>query len=350
MSGQREINLQITTLGIIKIIIVLLVLAFLFLIKDLLIILFVSFVLAAALNPIVNKWEENKRMPRSLSLILIYLVLFIILAVIVSSFLPTIIAELKGLIQNLSPYFQQVSNLPAEQATAADNNLQKVIDSLNTFLTGNNGLFSNIISLFGGLGSFLFILIITFYLVVDKKSMKDFFYNFTPLEYQGYLIPFLKRAQEKIGQWFKGQIILSFIIGALCYIGLLLIIGVKFSLVLALLAAVTEIIPYLGPFLGAIPAILIALFQSPMKALLVAVLYLLIQQLENAIITPRIMGKAVGLNPIIIICSLWIGGKLGGILGMIVAVPVVGALSILLKDFWDLKKKKLNIKDLGTET
>ncbi len=338
MPDPKNINLQINTLGVIKIIAILLGLFFLYLIKDLIIILFVSLIFAVALNPIVNKWEE-KGIKRVLSLVLIYLILFAILGIIISTFVPTIINQFKDLIQNISPYFKNLPNLSADQGQTAGSNLQKALDSFSALFKAESGLFSGVISLFGGFGSFLFILVITFYLVLDKESIKKFFYSFIPVKYQNYLMPFLQKFQEKIGLWFKGQMILCLIIGALCYIGLL-IIGIKFALVLALLAGITEIIPYLGPFLGAIPAVLIALlYFSPMKALLVVILYILVQQLENTIITPRIMGKAIDLNPIIIICSLWVGGKIGGILGMLIAVPVAGILSILFKDYLEYRKK-----------
>ncbi|TSC95926.1 MAG: hypothetical protein Athens101410_250 [Parcubacteria group bacterium Athens1014_10] len=337
MPIQKEINFQITTIGVIKVVAVLLALFFLFLIKDLIIILFVSFVFAAALSPIVNKWEE-KGVSRALSLVLIYLVLFLILALIISSFLPEIINQFKEIIQNFSPYFQQASEPLPNQGMELKGDLQGFLDSLNNIFIGKNaGVFSNIINLFGGFGTFIFILIITFYLVLDKKSIRNLFYSLTPLKYQNYFIPYLKKAQEKIGLWFKGQLTLSFIIGLVSYLGLL-VIGVRYALVLGLFAGLTEIIPYLGPWIGAVPAVLIAFFQAPIKALVVAVFYLLVQQLENVIIVPRVMSKAVGLNPIIIICSLWVGGRISGILGMLIAVPVAGILSVIVKDYIEFKK------------
>ncbi len=341
----QELKLKVSSYDVFKIVAVvlgsLLGLFFLYVIKDLIIILFVSFILAAALNPIVNYLQEKRKFPRALSVFLIYFIVLVVLTLILVSIVPIILNEFKQLVQSFPSYFQKFSDF-AQPEVGLQNNLQNLFNSLNTiFGKTENGIFSTIINLFGGLGYFLFILIITFYLIIDKDGIKNLIHTFIPLKYQNYILPFLAKAQEKIGFWFKGQIILCLIIGLLSYIGLR-IIGVKFALVLALIACLTEIIPYVGPWIGGVFAVLIALFQSPFKALMVAILYILIQQSENALIAPKIMSKAVGLNPVVVIGSLWIGGELGGILGMIIAVPVAGAVSILIKDFWELKKEKIN--------
>jgi predicted PurR-regulated permease PerM len=115
-------------------------------------------------------------------------------------------------------------------------------------------------------------------------------------------------------------------------------LGVKFALTLALVAALTEAIPYIGPWLGAIPAVIIAFLQSPTLALLVIILYVVIQQVENVLLTPNIMHRAVGLDPLVIIVILLIGGKLAGPLGMILAVPLATICSILVREYQKYKK------------
>lgn len=343
----QELKLKVSSYDVFKIVAVvlgtLLGLFFLYFIKDLIIILFVSFVFAAALNPTVNYLEKKRKFPRAFSVLSIYLIFLAIFALIMVSFIPLFIDEFGQLIQNFSLYSQKIPGFQPE--TGLRENFGKIFDYLNAIF-GKTGkeMFLAIFNLFGGLGYFIFILIITFYLVIAKNEIKRLIYNFTPIKYQEYILPFISRAQEKIGFWFKGQLILCFIIGLISYIGLL-IIGTRFALVLALFAGLTEIIPYIGPWIGGVLAVIITLFQSPFKALMVGVLYLLIQQLENAFIVPRVMHKVVGLNPIIIICSLWIGGKIGGILGMLVAVPAAGAISILIKDFLELKKHNFKLKE-----
>ncbi|MBL7155340.1 MAG: AI-2E family transporter, partial [Candidatus Portnoybacteria bacterium] len=178
---------------------------------------------------------------------------------------------------------------------------------------------------------------ISFYLAVQEKGAKRFLVSLTPNEHQSYLADLIERIESKIGGWLRGQLLLMFIIGCLTYIGLYFL-GVKYALTLALVAALLEIIPYIGPILAAIPAVILAFFQSPFLALLVILLYIVIQQLENYIIVPQVMKRAVGLNPVVIIIVMLIGAKLAGLLGIILAVPVTAAAAEFLKD---LQKREI---------
>ena len=144
--------------------------------------------------------------------------------------------------------------------------------------------------------------------------------------------------QEKIGLWLRGQLVLCLIIFLMSWLGLSLL-GVKYSLVLAVFAGVTEFIPYLGPFLGAIPAVFVGFTQAPYLCLLVIILYIVIQQTENLFLVPMVMKKAVGLNPVIVIISMLIGGTMAGILGILVALPVATAISVVFSDFVDFKNE-----------
>ena len=180
-------------------------------------------------------------------------------------------------------------------------------------------------------------MVLTFYLTVEEHALKRMLRSLVPVRYQPYITHLVNRIQEKIGMWLRGQLILSLIIFLLSWFGLT-ILGVKYALVLAIFSGLTELVPYLGPFIGAIPAVFIALTQSPALALGVIVVYLIIQQLENNVIVPKVMQRAVGLNPIITIIAMMIGFKLAGILGIIIAVPVATALSIVLNDFIEIEK------------
>jgi predicted PurR-regulated permease PerM len=148
----------------------------------------------------------------------------------------------------------------------------------------------------------------------------------------------VNRMQGKIGLWIRGQLILSLIIFSLTFLGLS-ILGVNYALVLALIAGLTEFVPYLGPTIAAIPAIFLAFTQSPMLALFVLALYYIIQMVENHIIVPKLMQKVVGLNPVISIMVLLVGFKLAGILGAILAIPVVTIASVFLKDLFEKKDR-----------
>jgi predicted PurR-regulated permease PerM len=181
--------------------------------------------------------------------------------------------------------------------------------------------------------------VLTFYLVVEQNAVKKIIKSFTPEERQELILQIYRRIQQRLGWWLRGQVILAFIIGFLAYIGLL-ILRVDYPAILALVAGVTEIIPYLGPIVGAIPAVFIAFFQSPVKALLVIILYYIIQWTENNVIVPKVMQKATGLNPIVVIVAIMIGAKVAGIFGVLLAVPVATALNIVVEEYLAWQKEQ----------
>jgi predicted PurR-regulated permease PerM len=147
------------------------------------------------------------------------------------------------------------------------------------------------------------------------------------------------RVQRKMGLWLRGQLILCLIIFALTYLGLS-ILGVKYALILALIAGLTEFIPYLGPFLGGVPAVFLAFTQSPTLAIFVAILYIIVQQIENNFLTPKIMEKAVGLNPIVSIAAIMVGFSIGGVIGALLSIPVATAAVVVIQDLLHKKQAK----------
>ena len=158
-------------------------------------------------------------------------------------------------------------------------------------------------------------------MVVEENAVKKLVLSIAPKRYQNYIMGLINRMQRKIGLWLRGQMVLSLSIFILTYIFLFLIGFIpglpkmEYILVLALIAGLTEFVPYLGPMLGAIPAVFLAFTQSPILAIAVAVLYYCIQLIENNVLVPKIMQKAVGLNPIVSISVLMIGFQLAGIIG-----------------------------------
>ncbi|HPW44524.1 MAG TPA: AI-2E family transporter, partial [bacterium] len=192
---------------------------------------------------------------------------------------------------------------------------------------------------FNGLFSVFLIMVLTFYMVVEENAIKKIVWSLTPARHQAYAIDLVGRMQLQIGYWLRGQLILCLAIFLLTYLGLS-ILGVKYALLLALVAGLTEAIPYLGPILGGVPAVLLAMTQSPRLALVVIVMYLIIQQLENNILVPQIMKRAANVNPITSIIVLLVGYKIGGVAGAVIAIPVATAVSVGLKDLFNYKEKK----------
>ncbi len=340
--NNKPININISTSTILKIILIFILFYFFYLVSDILVALFIALIFASAVDPWVD-WLEKKKIPRGVSILLIYLILFTVIASVIYLIIPPIVQETAELGNNLPRYLEKtVSTFSAlKQYTVQhgiSDNIREALGSVSSNLqTAASGVFSTVTGVFGGIFSFFLILVLTFYMVVEENAMRKLIWSIVPARHQPYIMQLISRMQRKIGMWLRGQLILSLIIFILTYIGLS-ILQVKYALVLALVAGLTEFIPYLGPLLAAIPAVFLAFAQSPMLAIFVGVLYYVIQLTENHILVPKIMQKAVGLNPIVSIAVLLIGFQLAGIIGAILAIPVATAVSVFVKDVFDSKE------------
>ncbi|MCH7758824.1 AI-2E family transporter [Patescibacteria group bacterium] len=330
MSDKVQTTLiKIDIWSIAKIVLIVLGLWFLYVIRDVILILFVAGLLAAIITPAVNYFEQ-KKMPRWLGALIVYLVILLVLIAIGFAIIPTVVAQSRLLVAQLPEFFRSILEKFSIQSRGEFTNL------LNNWL-GKSAFNSRTIFSFLGTAatqtiSVFMVFVIAFYLSVKKKSIRQFINSLVPGKYQQFLEDFFVSTQKKIGDWARGLGLLIIFVGLLSYVGLS-ILGVKYALTLAVIAGLTEVIPYIGPLIGVIPAVIIAFIQSPALALLVLILYLVIQQIENVLVSPYVMHKAVGLDPLVIIIVLLIGGKIAGPVGMILAVPVTTIISILAKDY-----------------
>jgi predicted PurR-regulated permease PerM len=280
-------------------------------IRDILFLVFVAFIIMSTLRPIVD-WMGTKKIPRFIAALLVYVVVFGLIGFSIGGIIPALVSQttsfaqaFPGVISRALPYWNIDLNSFSQQLAPIGENLVKV----------TIGIFSNIISV-------LMVLVISFYLLLERKHADSIVAGFVGDEKATSFIAVVQRIEGKLGSWMMGQLFLMFFIGLLSYIGLLLL-GVKFALPLAIIAGLLEIVPNIGPIISAIPAMLIALSISPVMALTVGVLYIAIHQLENNVIVPLVMKKSVGLSPIITIFSLLVGGRLAGIAGAVLAIPVL---------------------------
>ncbi|TSC57103.1 MAG: hypothetical protein Greene041679_439 [Parcubacteria group bacterium Greene0416_79] len=199
------------------------------------------------------------------------------------------------------------------------------------------GFWDNVSVLFGGIVSFILIVVLSFYLAVQEDGVEKFLRVVTPQSHEAYIVSLWRRSQKKIGYWMQGQILLAVLVGMLVYLGLT-VLGLKNALFLAVLAAMLETIPLFGPILSAIPAVFLGYTTSGLTlALLLVGLYLIIQQFENHLIYPLVVKKIVGVPPMLVILALIIGAKLAGFLGIILSVPVAATLMEYLEDLQQRK-------------
>jgi len=305
---------------------------FLYQIRDILLLLFISLILVGALNPIVNRLEKC-HFPRWLAIILIYFILFGIFIISVVGLIPTLIDQTSHLAQIVIGWLNEASYLGF-----SSNNLKNQIQELSGLPTQ---IFKLALSVFSNILSLFAILLVTFYLILEHKNLDRYlFFLFGP-EGKKKSKKLINRLERKLGGWVRAELFLMTIIGVLSYLGFRLL-NLRFALSLALLAGVLEIVPNIGPVLAAAPAVLIGFLRSPLTALLVAAWTFLIQQLENNLIVPRVMQKSAGVNPLITILTLAIGFKLAGVMGAILAIPIFLMIETLTRDFVSSLKKPRN--------
>jgi len=336
MNRRKVMTVDVTIGTVLRLLAIVLAVLALWSIRNVVGIVLFSFVLASVMLPGVN-WLQQRRVPRVLAIALLYLVIVGILTLVVILFGQLVSDQVRQLANNIPTYYNKAVDVlfgsnAGDQGFAQA--LQSLLQSFNKFLVNvSTQVATGTISLFGGLFSFIGILVLTFYLLLEQDAFKKAVNAFAPSNYLPYLHQLIDRVQVRLSGWARGQMLLSLIIGVASYIGLL-ILGVDFALSLAIIAGITELVPVAGPILGAVPAILVAFGQSPYLALAVAILYLLIQQLENNIIVPKVMAKTTGLNPIIVILVVLVGAKLAGFAGVILSIPVTLIIDSFLEDFF----------------
>lgn len=331
-------KLEISINSVLKIVLIGLALFFLWVIRDVLLVVFVSLVLAAAIDPAITSLER-RGIPRTFGITIIYIALLAVISLMFVLLVPLVTSQLTQLTDAFPQLYSKAFSLfERVKDQAILSSLQQGLDSLNAAASQiTKGLFTGLISVFGGIFSVIGVFVLTFYLTMEEKGMKRIAVDLAPAKYHPYLTQLFHRIEERLGNWLRGQLILGLIIAIMTYIGLTLL-GVKYALVLALLAGLTELVPLIGPFIGAIPAVIVALAQEPILALWVVLLYIGIQQLENHLIVPRVMSRTTGLNPIVIIVALLVAAKVAGTVGFILAIPTVIIINAFLEDFLEEKK------------
>lgn len=315
--------------------------------RDLVLLVVTAIVLASAVRPGVLFFVRYK-FPRVLAVFTMYLVIFGSIFGSVYLFLPPLLGEVGGLVNTLPHYIENVS-LPAPfdtssatslfssasqtTATKGENALVQSLFSLQKVFTNSSaGALRLMATIFGGLFSLSFVIVLSFYFAVQEKGFEGFLRTITPLPQEEYIIDLWRRAQKKIGLWMQGQVMLSLLVGVLIYLGLL-IIGVPYALLIGLFTAMMEIIPIFGSFIAAVPAIAIAFTAGGTTlALIVAGLYLIVNQFEAHLIYPLVVKKIVGVPPLLVIVAMVAGSELAGFLGVILAIPLAAILQEFVSD------------------
>ncbi|EFA89881.1 AI-2E family transporter [Peptoniphilus lacrimalis] len=341
--------------------------------------LIIGIIFAYVIDPIVN-FLERKGIKRPFGVIIVYITTLIVFAILLVTVIPKTITEITNLLASLPPMIDSMSrgltkffyklaedyniNLPpsflnmlsgttdgvSKSAKLVTNSQDPLTNMFNSFSNAITNILDNVqksaldslrsvvVKLYGLVTSTLkivLVLIFSFYFSIGKEKYLKSFKKSIPNKYRDDVNYLAVRINTSLQQFIRGRLLLALFVGFLTMI-YLLILRVDFAIVIGMITCIADIIPYIGPFLGFVPAVLFAFMDAPLKALWVSILFILIQWAENNILAPKLIGDSTGLNPLAVLISIIIGGGVFGIWGMVVSVPLVSIILILL-DFFKLK-------------
>ena len=339
---QKNGVIEITTGTVLRAFFLAILFYALYRVLDIVALVLFSIVIASSVEPGVAFFEK-RRVPRVLSVIFIYFLGISALATLFYMVVPNFISELSRFAVTIPQYIRSggLADLFGFLPLYGDSFstvLQDVLLGLQGKLSEfSSGFLAATAKVFGGVFSFFLIIVLSFYLAVQKDGLDSFVRVVTPRKYESYILNLWRKSHKKIGLWLQGQLLLGLLVGVLVFLGLT-ILGVEYAFTFALLAAAFEIIPIFGPIMAAIPPVLVAFSQNPSLGVAVIILFVIIQQFENHLIYPLVVRKIIGIPPIISILAIIVGGKLGGFLGVLLAVPVATVLMEFLNDLTERRK------------
>jgi predicted PurR-regulated permease PerM len=315
------------------------VLAALWAAREAVMLIYVSALIAMGFSPLVSGIERRnragtRRVPRVLAILLIYVVIIAILVVVGFIVFPPLVEQATGLWAALPRYFGTFTSfLRRHHLTSHTISFQEAVQSAPAGAGGSavTTVAAALWGLVGGLFGAISILILSFYLLVEAESLFNYVCRLIPASRRGAVTDVSRAAVAKVSAWLRAQFVLAGVMGTFAAVGLGLM-GEPFFYVVALIAAVGETIPVLGPIIGGVTAVAVAIGVSTKLALTVGVYFLILHQLEANILVPKIMERRVGVSPVTVMIALLIGGSLWGIVGAVLAIPTAAILSVIVDE------------------
>ena len=279
-------------------------------------------VMESVINYFMRLTVFNKPLKRGVAVLVSYGLLLLVMIVIGTVGLPPVIAQFQKMIDGISQIAQEL-NLGDDFSLQLKDFLPEAANVSSELLSVTISVFSNATTIFS-------IFVIAIYMSLDWKNLKKRFFTLFPERLEDEVEDTFLEVERNVGQWLKGQLLLMLIVGVASFIGLLLL-DIRYPLALAMVAGLLEIVPMIGPVISATVAAIIGFSDTPIKGVGVIALFIIIQQLENNFLVPKIMQKVSGFSPLIILLALLIGSEFFGVVGAIVAVPTTMIISIILK-------------------
>jgi predicted PurR-regulated permease PerM len=338
-------NIRISSGTIVRALLIGLAAYILFLLRDLILLILASIVIASFVESGVRAFSRIK-VKRLLAVPIIYSIVIAILFAIFYAFIPIIFRELSGVITLISKYLPSSSSFDTQSIQGASDLVTNISknSSISDLLLNAKGIASSISagatsiigSTFGGVVNTILVLVMSFYLSIQERGIQTFLRIITPAKHERYVIDLWVRTQRKIGLWFQGQMLLGVVMAAITFVGLTLL-GVQYAFLIAIITGIAELIPF-GVVFAAIPAVLFAVIDGGvLLGFKVLIFYIIVQQVENYVLNPMIVKRVVGIPPLIVMLSFLIGISLAGFWGALLAIPVA---VFVLEYLGDVEKSK----------
>ena len=345
----KEIRVSVTSGTVFTTLLIIAGVYLFWLLRDLALLVLTAIIIASAIEPGIAFFIRYK-VPRFISALLLYALVFGAVFAILFFFFPPIIADAANFLSAMPKYLDTINiTTPLTDITSSvsevssqsqtQSYVQTLVSLQSLFTSSSGSVLQLLITFFGGIFSLVLVIVLSFYFALQDTGVDDFIRLVMPVKYEEYYVDLWKRSQKKIGLWMQGQILLSVIVGILVYLGLL-IIGVPYALLLAVFTAMVEIIPIFGSILSGVVAVIVGYADGGVAiAAIVAGLYIVVNQFESNLIYPLIVKKIVGIPPLLVIVALIAGYTLAGFLGAILSVPVSAVLLEFITDF-DKRKRR----------
>lgn len=305
---------------------------------------FIGYVLAWLLNPVVNKLED-RGLKRTLSVFLVYLIVLVVVVLLVWAMVPPLITQISETSKNLSTFITENSNFLSDFVNRIDphNSLglkdieNEIYDSLLTYITTigtnlPNTVISVVSAFVSGMGTLLIAFVIGFYMLFNFNGVTMHIKNLIPTRQKKTALTLMDKSSSILHEYIKGTLLVSALIFFTSLIGFS-IIGLKSPLLFALICGITNLIPYVGPYIGAVPAVLVGFAQDPVVGILVLIWVIISQTLEGNFLTPMVMSRKLDIHPVTVIIMLLIFGHFFGIIGMILATPIAAIGKVFFEFF-----------------
>ncbi|MCH7495552.1 MAG: AI-2E family transporter [Candidatus Marinimicrobia bacterium] len=303
-------------------------------VEDILILFLISLLLYSLLVPLVNNLE-SKGIPRAFSIIIVFLIGFVVVGIALNFIIPPITKEAKSLQETITQQgpekvFQNISNFIKSRFPMLDTRMitEKMGGYLSSTLSKGVGVVLGFVSVFTSL---LIVLFMTFFLLKDQRTIKKTLIGIVPNRFFEMSLVMVYRIENQLGSYIRGVLLDGLVVAILSSIGLYMI-GLPFFYFVGIIAGLTNMIPYMGPLIGATVAIIVALMSNPESLMIIvkiAALFAIVQLIDNVLITPVVVSNAVDLHPLVVMIVVLVGGSLLGITGLIFAIPLTSILKVI---------------------